>query len=408
MNPISSKNSWVVDFEQVAWKPAADESMSRSQRMKARGPYSAAIPPMIADLRIALDDSVAAEAAEAAAEIARFDAESSHTLSAIGDGEFSPLPAVLLRSESASSSQIEAITANAKSLALASIGEQTGPNAALVATNADAMQKALTLSDSITVESIIDVHRSLLAPSNPAITGEFRSDPVWIGGRASTPHTAAYVPPQAERVPGLMEDLVAFAQRTDVPPFVQAAVAHAQFETIHPFPDGNGRVGRTLVHAMLRNAGVTKRLTIPVSSGLLTNVDDYYDALTDYRRGDLNSIVDEFTKASFRSIGNGRVMINDLAKISAEWQSRLSARKGAAAWSALPILIAQPAVSVQYVADRVGVTFAAAQNAINQLVQAEILTPVGNRKRSRIWVATEVIEVLDAFAARAGKRSFGG
>jgi Fic family protein len=96
-------------------------------------------------------------------------------------------------------------------------------------------------------------------------------------------------PPHHDHVPVLIDDLVAFARRTDIPLLTQAAVAHAQFETIHPFPDGNGRTGRALIHSMLRGHGLTHNVTVPVSAGLLTDTSAYFDALTAYREGEPSS-----------------------------------------------------------------------------------------------------------------------
>ncbi|WP_277932448.1 Fic family protein [Rhodococcus opacus] len=80
----------------------------------------------------------------------------------------------------------------------------------------------------------------------------WRQQQVWIGGGSLGPHTAHFVPPHHDRVPELIDDLIVFANRVDVTVIAQIAVAHAQFETIHPFLDGNGRVGRALIQAMLR------------------------------------------------------------------------------------------------------------------------------------------------------------
>ena len=252
------------------------------------------------------------------------------------------------------------------------------------------------------------MQRALLERTAPEHTGKFREEAVWIGTRASTPHTASFVAPHWSRVPGLIDDLVAFRDRTDVPPFAQAAIAHGQFETIHPFPDGNGRTGRALVHAMLRKGGVTRRLTVPVSSGLLANVEGYYEALTEFRKGDLNPIVSEFSAAAFGSCRNGRVLVEDLVSIHDSWRGRVRARRDAVVWRALPIVIGQPAMTVPFIADKTRVSFPAAQRAIDQMVDAEVVRPVGNQKRSRVWVATEVLEALDAFATRAGRRRYGG
>lgn len=406
------KPPWSLDYEDMAWHADPGEMMSRRQRLKARGTYKASIPPLVVDLPVDIDSEIATESAEATAEIVRFDSDTSARMrgllgpDAYGDDSagFTPLASVLLRTESASSSQIEQITAGARALALESIGVAKGRNAALVVSNAGAMKRAIALADDISIGTILGIHRALLIDSAPDIAGQFRDAPVWIGSGGSTPHTASFVPPRYERVPELMEDLVEFSRRTDVPPLIHAAVAHAQFETIHPFPDGNGRVGRTLVHAMLRSAGTTRSLTVPVSAGLLAEVNDYYEALGAYRQGDLNPIVEQFSAASFRAVQNGRTLVGELVETYEDWLTRVRARRGAAAWRALPHLLAQPAVTVQSVADQTGVSFAAAQTAVDTLEDAQVLSPVDNRKRGRVWVATEITTALDAFARRAGRR----
>ncbi len=403
---------WALDYEDMVWRTDPDELMSRRQRMKSRGPYKASIPPHVADLPVDVDPGTVTDSTDATAEIVRFDSETTARMRSLlgpdvyGDDAagFTPLASVLLRTESASSSQIEQITAGARALALESIGVTKGRNAALVVSNADAMKRAIALADDISTGTVLGIHKALLNDSAPDIAGRFRDGPVWIGSGGSTPHTASFVPPRHERVPNLMEDLVEFSRRTDVPPLIHAAVAHAQFETIHPFPDGNGRVGRALVHAMLRSSGTTRSLTVPVSAGLLTGVEGYYEALGDYREGDLNPIVERFSVASFQAVRNGRHLVDDLAGTYEDWLTRVQARRGAAAWRALPHLLVQPAVTVQSVADQTNVSFAAAQTAVDTLETAQVLIPVDNRKRGRVWVATEITTALDAFAERAGRR----
>lgn len=375
--------------------------MSRRERLRSRGPYTASVPPEIATLDIPVSREVAVEAAEAANALTRFDASMATVL---GADEVSPLAAVLLRTESASSSQIEQITAGAKALAMVSIGQSGGVNASLVAANAAAMEKAVALSDRIDAATIIDVQAALLHRDDPVHRGAFRSEPVWIGARGSSPHSASFVAPRFERVPGLIDDLVAFAHRTDIEPFLQVALAHAQFETIHPFTDGNGRTGRALVQAMLRAAGMTQRITVPVSAGLLSHVEGYYEALTAYRAGDLDPIVTSFAAAAFAAIGNGEALVGELAAIREDWDGRVRARSGAAVWRALPRVVSQPAVTVNHLADSLGVSKPTAQTAIDHMVAAGVLVSVNGFRRNRVWVAAEVIKALDDFAERAGRR----
>jgi Fic family protein len=404
--PRMSNRGLAVSYEERAWQVEdADSSfpMSRRARLNARGPYRAAISQDIAEYDFRLPSEVEAEASDALVEVARFDAELSSMPGEFG-GEFAPLAAVLLRTESASSSQIENVTAGAQALALASIHERTGPNARMVAANVDAMQRAIQMADELTEETILAAHQALMEGHEYARPGRYREGQVWIGSAAPTPHTASFVPPHADRVKPAMADLIRFCHRTDMPVLVHAAIAHAQFETIHPFADGNGRTGRALVHALLKRGRATTRLTVPVSAGLLVDTDSYFDALTAYRQGDAAPIIERFSQASFAAVSNGRRLDTDLADIYAGWEHAISARRDAAVWRVLPRLVSQPAVTIRFIQEATGVSQPAAQNAVDQLVTAGVLAPASENRRNRVWVATEIIAALDDFAARAGRR----
>lgn len=395
-----------VGWERCDWADADTGSyMSRRERAEARGPYLAAVPAEIAAANVEIPSDLAAEAEDALVEISRFDAELAAALP-VEDGELAPLAAVLLRTESASSSQIEGVTAGAKALAIATLDESSGQNARMVAANVEAMQKAIALADDLSVDSILAAHRALMAGEDYARPGRYRDGPVWIGG-GQTPHSAIFVPPRHERISAAMDDLIAFCERTDVPVLTQVSVAHAQFETIHPFNDGNGRTGRSLVHAMLRRSGVTRRLTVPVSAGLLTDTDSYFEALGAYREGDPTPIIRQFGRASFAAVGNGRHLVGDLTGIYADWLRDLRSRQGSAARRILPHLLSQPAVTAKHVQRHLRVSQPAAQRAIDQLAEAGILARVSTGKRDRAWIAREVISALDDFAARAGRRGSG-
>lgn len=403
--PSFNTTPLAVSWENHPWDGASTTPgrMSRRAQLRARGPYRAAVPALLSDARVQLSPDTAAEAEDALVEIARFDAELSSALPSTGDTaqELAPLAAVLLRTESASSSQIEAITAGSKALALATIGESTGPNARLVATNVEAMESTFALSKAINNDNLKVAHAVLLRGQDALGPGQYRKQQVWIGGSAPTPHTATFVPPHHRRVPQAMADLMRFIERTDIPVLTHTALAHAQFETIHPFADGNGRMGRVLIHAMLHAAGSTHSLTIPVSAGLLSNTRAYFDALTAYRGGEPDPIVHQMARAAFRGVDNGRVLTGQIQEIYAAWQSSVRSRSGSSASRLLPELIGQPAVTTAWVARRLAVSTPAAQNAIARLVSAEVLTPASAAKRNRVWVAEQIVTALDAFAARA-------
>ncbi|MCU0279359.1 MAG: Fic family protein, partial [Candidatus Nanopelagicales bacterium] len=203
------------------------------------------MPAVIAESRLQIDSALQADAEDAVRSITRFDAEVTAIARrrAAGEGddaatELAPLVSVLLRTESASSSEIEGVTVGARALALAAIDAKAGPNAQLVTANVTAMQRAVALADNISADTILAAHRALLDRHAHAAPGRLRDRQVWVGSNAMSPQTAAFVPPHHNRVPAAVDDLITFVHRVDLPVLVQVAIAHAQFETIHPFNDG--------------------------------------------------------------------------------------------------------------------------------------------------------------------------
>ena len=396
----SRRSSWPpVAYEQIPWTPSDDVPASRTARRRHRGPYEAAIAPEISGRPVLLDPETAALVDDAGAEVARFDAELGH--------EIAPFAAVLLRSESAASSKIENLTASARAIAEAELHPQPGRNASLVVANEAAMSAAIALAERIDGDAILAMHAALLGGSRPDIAGRWRDQQVWIGGGDLGPHGAAFVPPHHERVPAAIDDLVAFIDRADVPVLAHAAIAHAQFETIHPFPDGNGRTGRALVHAHLRHEGLTRNVTVPVSAGLLTDTDAYFAALTSYRAGDVTAIVHQFAEAAFRATDNGRRLVADLHAVRAGWQDAVRARRNAPVWRIADLLLRQPVVSAPVIAAELGTAVQNVYRALHPLVDAGVLVESTDKKRNRLWRAPEVLDALDRFAARAGRRNRG-
>lgn len=201
-----------------------------------------------------------------------------------------------------------------------------------------------------------------------------------------------------------MDDLVKFANRVDLPILVQTAIAHAQFETIHPFPDGNGRVGRALIQAILRGTQLTRSVTEPVSTGLLHDTTSYFNALDSYRSGDIAPIAAAAANASFAAISNRRLLVNDLDTVQKQWREQVKERRDSAANRLVSILLRQPVIDSSSAAAELGITTVNVQIAINHLVDAGILVQITNRKRNRIWVTKDVVRGLDEFVARAKRR----
>jgi Fic family protein len=394
----ASQDTWPpLAWEEHEWVPKiAPELVSARMRALHSGPYRSAVVPEIAELTPRLPAAVASLAEEASLEIARFDAE-------LGT-EVAPFASVLLRSESASSSKIENLTSGAKAIVLAELGSTEKRNATEIVGNVAAMKAALDLADRLDQSAILAMQRALIGDHDPSLPGRWRDEQVWIGGDSFGPHGAEFIAPHHMHVPALMDDLVAFTGRTDLPLLTQAAIAHAQFETIHPFADGNGRTGRALIHSMLRGHGLTRNVTVPVSAGLLTDTRGYFDTLTAYRAGEPAAIVEKLSQATFTAIANGRQLVTELRTIRASWNEKIRARRDAGAWRLADALIRQPVVDAASVAEALAVTPENALRAITPLVEAGVLTEFTGFARNRMWQSRQVLAALDSFAARAGRR----
>jgi len=264
--------------------------------------------------------------------------------------------ALLRRTEAARSSQIESLTSSPRAIALAELGRKGRPNADEIVANVTAMTRALELADRLDADTILAKHQALVAGHMPAAAGRWRTEQVWIGGSSRSPHAAAYVAPVFERVPAAMGDLTGFMSRDDLPLLAQVALTYAQFESIHPFPDGNGRTGRALLHAQLRHGGLTREAIVPVSAGLLIDIDRYSQALTIYRDGDVEPIVTAVCEALFPALVSSRQLIADVTAARAGWGDRIRARRGAAAWALADMVATRPVIDARLAAEKLGVS----------------------------------------------------
>ncbi|BBY57791.1 Fic family protein [Mycolicibacterium sarraceniae] len=400
---MASLPGTAIGHERLTW-PASTEAgygladLRAAQRQA--GEYDAAIPAAIADLEADLPANVLANADEASREIARFDAE-------LGQ-EIAPFASVLLRSESAASSHIENLTASARAIAEAEAlggGGDGRRNATLIVANTEAMKAAIALADELEEHAILAMHAALMHAIRPSTAGRWRTEQVWIGGGAFGPRGADFIAPHHERVQPAIADLLAYARRTDVPTLPQIAIAHAQFETVHPFTDGNGRTGRALVQAMLRNKRLTRQITVPVSAGLLSNTGAYFQALGSYRDGDPAPIVEQLSSAAILAVVNGRHLVGDLRKTRERWNEQITARRDSAVHRVADLLVRQPVFNALTLQRELGITTGNARRYVDPLVEAGVIVEFTDRTRNRAWRAPEILSALDAFAERAGRRT---
>ena len=394
-DPATSTGWPSVEYEDHEWVGSID--IPRRWQSTYSGPYRAAVVPEIAQLDPVMSAATAALVDEATAELARFDAEMGC--------EIAPFGAILLRSESAASSRIENLTASAKAVALAELGDTSRRNATEIVANTSAMTAAISLADRLDAPAILAMRAALLEQHDPKISGRWRSAQVWVGSSSYGPHTASFVPPHHARVVAAIDDLVRFIHREDLPVLPQAAIAHAQFETIHPFPDGNGRTGRAIVQCLLRGKRLTRQVTVPVSAGLLTDTERYFDALTAYRAGDTQPIVERFAEASFDSIANGRQLVTELRAIRAAWSDSITSRRQAIVWRTLDIVFQHPVLDNALVQGELDVSAMGAEAAITELVEIGALQEITGGRRNRRYATVPVLAALDAFAERAGRRA---
>ncbi len=313
---------------------------------------------------------------------------------------FEPIALLLLRAEGVASSYIEGLRTPLADVAAAEVGDTSNATALWVADNLSAVRRALDgAGRDLAIEDIHGWHQRLMGPTGrlpEAMVGAFRTSQSWIGG--TSPRSASFVPPPPERVNDLMVDLVGFVNAEGVDPVTQAAVAHAQFETIHPYGDGNGRIGRILIGWILAHRiGIT--VPPPLSVFIARDPGGYLAGLTRYRLGELDPWV-EWLAAELQhssEAAQGLMLRSEL--LLEEWGRRIKdLRADATARQVLPLLVEHPVVSSGLVAERVAVSERAARAALAMLAQRGILEPYEaatdrpGRPR-RFWVASELIAI---------------
>lgn len=369
------------------------------------GPYDACVPASIAALAPVLDHRAYSEVAEASTLLGRYYTETQPNTAAVAR--------LAALTEAICSSAMEGIRATVTDVALLLAdprpARRAGDDTSLVADHFSSVVAASQSDFTETTSTDLShrLHSTLLTRSVPEIAGKVRNCPVWIGsGYGRTPHSAVFVPPSSKIVEAGLEDLDQWSQRPDVAPVVQAAVAHAQFETIHPYADGNGRVGRTLVNAWLRRSGAIEGPVVaPISWGLSRNRSRYIDALIDYRYGDIAPIVSITSDALIAGAYFTASLSAGLVDVRARWASELTARPDAVAWKILDTALAGHVVNANDLAYTLEVSYPTANAAIAQLVDIGALTLVGEQRRNRSFIATEVTELVsDLMFPRRGSR----
>jgi Fic family protein len=261
----------------------SDPTIYAPAKYKRACRYDAFVPDKLIGMPLSLEATIAGVVSEAEQAI--------RSLNETAKPALAPLARLLLRTESIASSKVEGMQLGARELARAEARIETGRSASATAievlANIDAMTLALeeaSLAERFGVPEITAIHHRLMErATNKHVAGRIRTQQNWIGGNDHNPCGADFIPPPPEDVDPLLTDLCETINDDLLPPLVQAALVHAQFETIHPFYDGNGRTGRALIHVVLRRRGVTPAYVPPISVALAAAKGRYIDGLTKFR-----------------------------------------------------------------------------------------------------------------------------
>lgn len=361
---------------------------------------TASVPPMLADLRVTLSENVVRDTEKALAAIER---SSDHLPPA-----WEPLARLLLRYEGVASSAFEQIRAPLEEIAVAEVATLMSGPSAWVADNLAVVSAAVDSArrEPLTTQSLLEWHGRLMDHAtgqlDVALRGAYRDRLVWVGG--GSPRHAAYVAPPHELIRPLMEDLIEFANADVFDVVTHAAIVHAQFESIHPFADGNGRLGRVLISWLIvRRLGV---LAPPPFSVFVTrDPGGYLSGLALYRMGELAPWVRWFATTLERSASSATALIGDVEGLTAQWRRRATTgsgravRGGATFWEVLEMLPEHPIVSATLIQGRFGITNEAARQILHRFEALSILTPVevravGPGRPVRWWAATELIDLI--------------
>ncbi len=382
------------------WPMQLDGLGGRSAR---RGfAYHAYVPRPIADEDFPLTSRIAAAAANAEQATRQLNDAPP------GDLNLEALAHQLLRAESVASSRIEGLILSHRRLAKAAFSSDVNDITAQgVLANIRALERALELASEhrdFKREHLVEVHRTLLEGTRDEhLGGLIREQQNWIGGDATSPRNAEFIPPPPELVLDLVDDLCAFLSREDLPAVVQAGIAHVQFETIHPFHDGNGRVGRAIILSVLKRRGLAPRYEPPVSLALAGDADRYVAGLTSFRVRREEDWYQVFTEAVHRAATGAREFADDVAALQEQWiQAASKPRRGSGARRLIELLPSHPIVSVKVATELLGGTEERARLAILRLEQAGAVRQTNVGRRNRAWESVGLFDLLDQFECGMG------
>jgi Fic family protein len=382
----------------LTWQHDPRSHAPRKYRRACR--YEAYIPDFLSDLALSLEAGLAGIVSEAEAAVQELNASARPALA--------PLARLLLRTESIASSKVEGIQVGARKLARAEAkleaGGKAGTTTEEILANIDAMQLAIDEAARVARfgrPELEAIHVRLMERAiNPHVAGRIREEQNWIGGNDYNPCGADFVPPPPEHVLPLLDDLFDAMDDDRLPPLVQAALVHAQFETIHPFHDGNGRTGRALIHVVLNRRGIAPEYVPPISVVLANNRDRYIAALTAYREDGIGQWLEHFAAATATAAYLASAYLQAVEELSEDWRRALRVlpsppRSDAAAWAIIDVLPAHPIITAPVAAAATGRAKPRVYQALETLEEAGVLLPLTKKRRNQSWEAKGLLELLE-------------
>ena len=324
-----------------------------------------------------------------------------------GEGRRLPNPHILIRpfvrKEAVLSSRIEGTQATLGELLAAEASasvERSQDDLREVGNYVIALEYGVARLESLPVSLrlVRELHERLMrgVRGEVATPGEFRRSQNWIGPPGITLNNATYVPPPPAELMACLDAWERFMHEETLPPLAHAAIAHAQFEAIHPFLDGNGRVGRLLITLLLVARGVLPSPLLYLSGWFEATRDEYYTRLLGVtQRGEWEAWLTYFLRGVVRLSEDAVSRIERLDDLLAGWKGELAGGRSRQPEQALDLFAENPFWTVGGVAERLGVAFTTAQRAIDRLAAAEMVAQVGEAQRNRVYCAGAVLELLE-------------
>jgi Fic family protein len=324
-----------------------------------------------------------------------------------GQGEKLPNPHLLIRSfvrrEAVLSSKIEGTQATLGELLADEAGaavERAPDDLKEVRNYVVALEKGVARLDKmpLSLRLVRELHHTLMkgVRGDSAAPGEFRRIQNWIGPPGTTVANARFVPPPPNELPACLDAWEKHLHDRDLPPLLQAALLHYQFEAIHPFIDGNGRVGRLLITLFLVEREILPSPLLYLSAFFEATRRDYYDLLTAVsERGEWEPWVLYFLRGAAHQ---GKDALERVAKINdlrEKWRKRLASRQTTKVMRLLDRITGNPFITVSGAAAELGVAFTTAQRTIDVLLEQKILVQSDRARRDRVYVAKALLDILD-------------